>query len=148
MSCQQPSIKIIKVEEHVIALVEGTVYYNMPANFMYPMEAFGEVDENSTEDNPIPINNDEAEESIFFHSWNVAQVPSSNDGNYVSVIYVAKPVSVTVEQAEDGISVLDLPDVLVDCLLSYIGYRAHVGVKSDANSENNAPQIDYSPHGT
>lgn len=133
----------IKVEEHVINLISGTVYYEMPENFMYCIEAFGEQKENSTCSNEISINDEEDLESIFFNDWNTVQVPFSVTGAYVSVIYVAKPTPITVTQAEDGVTTLDIPDTLIDVLLSYVGYRGHMGVKSDSQSENNAHWVRF-----
>ena len=129
----------IKVEEHVVNLVDGTMYYEMPENFMYVLSAYGEIPEASTvKSSPIPINEEDCDYSIFFVDWNTVQIPSSITGSYVSIIYVAKPEPITSVQADDGVTVLDLPDTLVDALLSYVGYRGHLGVKSDSQAENNA----------
>lgn len=129
----------IRVEEHIISLIDGEIYYEMPTDFMYALEAFGEVPEDSTETTlKIPINDEDCIYSIFFNDWNTVQVPSVITGAHIAVTYVTKPTPITAEEAEDGTTDLDLPDTLIDCLLSYVGYRAHLGVKSDAQSENNA----------
>lgn len=129
----------IKVKEHVVDLVGGTAYYEMPADFMYSLEAFGEAGKDVTEKSvPVAINDSDVENSIFFTDWNTIQVPSAVTGSYIALIYVAKPATITVTQIADATTVLDLPDTLIDALLSYIGYKGHMGVKSDANSENNA----------
>lgn len=129
----------IKVEEHIVTLEDGVMYYTMPDNFMYALEAHGEIAASSSAiSNPIPINDEDSENSIFFGDWTTVQIPSSVTGSYVSIIYVAKPIRVTVEQVKDGTGTLDLPETLIDALLNYVGYRAYLGVKSDAQSENNA----------
>lgn len=129
----------IKVEEHIINLVDGVSYYEMPTNFMYSLEAWGEArKENPNQDVPIGINNEDDPNSIFFNDWNTVQVPASVEGSYISLLYSAKPAPITLVQAEDGVTELDLPDTLLDALLSYVGYRGHIGVKSDAQTENNA----------
>lgn len=129
----------IKVEEHIVDLVEDTVYYEMPENFMYILSAYGEVPAVDKEKTLLlPINEEDCDYSIFFTDWNTVQIPSDISGDHVSIIYVAKPKPITAVQADDGITTLDLPDTLVDALLSYIGYRGHLGVKSDSQSENNA----------
>lgn len=128
----------IKIEEYVVELQTGVSFYPMPDNFMYATSAYGEVDRYSPGENkPLAINDDTDPYSVFFSSWDMLQVTEAVTGGFVSVIYVAKPVRITKELAEDGSSELDLPDSLVDCLLSYLGYRAHLGVKSDSQSENN-----------
>lgn len=129
----------IKVEEYVVNLVDNQVYYDMPTNFMYALQAFGESPEDFTyKSSPIKINDDEDPLSVFFNTWNVIQIPAATSGGYVSLIYVAKPDPITKEQSLDGTTVLAISDTLVDCLLSYVGYKAHLGIKSDARSENNA----------
>lgn len=129
----------IKVNEHIVDLTSGVAYYEMPEDFMYVLEAWGEAKKESpTQDVPLGINDTDNPNSVYFIDWNTIQVPSSVTGSYVSLVYVAKPAIVTLEQAEDGVTKLDLPDTLMDALLSYVGYRGHLGVKSDSQSENNA----------
>ena len=129
----------IKVEEHIVELQDESTLYTMPNNFMYATDAFGEAPENAINQViPIPINSEDSPISIFFNSWNKLQVPRSVEGGYISIVYIAKPDTISVQQAQDGSTELDLPDTLIECLLSYIGYRAHLGVKSDGQSENNA----------
>jgi len=129
----------IKVDEYIVNLVNNNMYYTMPTNFMYPLSAFGERPKaNPLQNNELPINNEDDKKSVFFTDWNTMQVPSSITGSFVSIIYVTTPVTVTVVQAEDGTTSLDLPETLIDALLSYIGFKAYLGVKSDGQSENNA----------
>ena len=129
----------IKVGEHNIVLVEGTSDYAMPINYMYPLAARGEIDtKKPLTPNPIAINDEDSEKSIFFNDWNTVHVPPAIVGSFVAIKYVAKPVSITSAQMDDSDSILDLPETLIDALLNYVGYRAHLGVKSDAQSENNA----------
>ncbi len=128
----------IKIEEYVISLIAGTSTYEMPSNFIQATDAYMEVDKDSDERfSRIGINDEDDEFSIYFNDWNTVQVPAALTGSYISVIYMAKPAGITVDQAEDGTTELDLPDSLVDCLLSYVGHRGHLGVKSDSQSETN-----------
>jgi hypothetical protein len=48
---------------------------------------------------------------------------------------VAKPKFYDPDDLSDE---LELPDTLIEPLLHYIGYKAHLGVRSDGQSENNA----------
>ena len=50
-------------------------------------------------------------------------------------MFVAKPEKYTVNNLTVEV---DLPDTLIEPLLHYIGYKGHLGVKSDGQSENNA----------
>lgn len=129
----------VKVEEHIIELVDEVSYYDMPGDFMYATCAFTKTVENSKDVvTPVAINDDEDEYSIHFNDWNTVQVPTSAAISDITVKYVPKPENITTSQANDGISELDLPDTLIDCLLSYIGYRAHLGIRSDSQAENNS----------
>ena len=126
----------IKVEECVIELQENTTIYEMPDNFMYALSAYGEVPENTSGlVNPIAINEEDDPYSIFFPDWNTVQIPAVADGSYISIIYVAKPATVTGENLTEE---LELPDTLVDALASYVGYRAHLGVSGNGQAENNS----------
>ena len=129
----------IHIEEYVITLQDNVTYYDMPADFMYAIEAYGESTETGkVQTIPLAINEDHEPYGIFFNDWNTVQVPEPVTGAFISILYATKPTAITAEQAQDGTTELDLPDPLVDCLLSYLGYRAHLGVRGDAQSENNA----------
>ena len=129
----------IHVEEYVLTLVDGTSVYTMPTGFMYATRAYGESTKTGVlKAIPLTINEDEDPYGIFFTSWNTIQVDEPATDTSIYIDYVAKPVFVTSEEAEDGVTELDLPDTLIDALLSYIGYRAHLGIRSDSQSENNS----------
>ena len=129
----------VKTGEYTIALVDEVRYYDMPGDFMYATCAFTKIIENSKEKiAPVSINDDNDEHSIHFNDWNTVHVPASAAILDITVRYVPKPENITTSQANDGISPLDLPDTLIDCLLSYLGYRAHLGIRSDSQAENNS----------
>lgn len=128
----------IKIEEFRVDLVEGDAAYPLPSNYMYATAAYMENPEPDKYDLvPIAINEDEEELSIFFPDWNTVQVPStiSELSPYITMLYVAKPATLTIDDLDTEIY---LPDTLVDALVSYIGYRAYLGLRSDGQSENNA----------
>lgn len=126
----------IKTEEFIVNLQENTTMYEMPADFMYALSAYDEVPEGSTDTViRVPINEEDDPYSIFFPDWNTVQIPMTANNTYISIIYVAKPTTYTVDDMD---AILELPDTLVDALLSYIGYRAHMGIRGDAQSDNNA----------
>lgn len=133
----------IKVEEHVIALIEGTTSYEMPDNFMYPLDVYGEAPEDGSQTLvKIPINEEEDPYSIFFPDWNTVQIPLVANGSYISIIYVAKPTPI-VNTPESLASILEIPETLVDALASYVGYRGHLSVRGDGESENNAHWVRF-----
>jgi hypothetical protein len=126
----------IKTEEYVVSLQEGVTTYEMPSDFMYAVAAYDEVPEGSTDlVLPVPINEEDDPYSIFFPDWNTVQIPLVASNSYISIIYVTKPTPITDQDLDKEI---ELPVTLVDALVSYLGYRAHLGVRSDGQSENNA----------
>lgn len=126
----------IKTNEYIINLEEGVYMYEMPADFMYAVTAYGEVIETSTEKvAPIPINEEDDPYSIFFVDWNTVQVPAVANGSHISVIYVAKPERI---DADDLSVEVELPDSLLEALVSYIGYRAYLNVNGSVQGENSA----------
>lgn len=126
----------IKTQEHVVALVDGTINYALPSDYMYALTAYREPQEGEGDDLiKMPINEEDVEVGVVIPDWRTLQVPSEVEGNFVSVVYVSKPDTIDV----NNLSVeIELPDTLIDALLSYVGYRAHLGVRGDAQSENNA----------
>lgn len=126
----------LDTNEHIVALAEGTTTYTLPTDYMYYMSAFEEVDINGTIGiSELAINDESNERSIFFPSHKEVQIPGSEDGAFVSIIYVAKPPRYTNSNLGDDI---DLPDTLINCLLHYIGYKAHLGISGNGQAETNA----------
>lgn len=131
----------LKVEEHIIALQDMVDIYTMPANYMWIIAAYGEVDIRSTETvNELPINEEDNPLSINTVGWNKIQVPVSISGAYVSIIYVAKPEMYTLDDLDVE---LDLPPQMLEALLAYIGYRANSAIDTGVQTEDNAWYIRF-----
>jgi hypothetical protein len=126
----------LKVEEHVITLQDNVTIYDLPSDFMYPLEAFGEVNEFATDKRPpiVPFNDADDPTSIFFPNFTQVQVPLVTTGSFISLIYVSKPARI---DEDDLSSEINIPETLVEALVYYIGFRAHTSIKSDGQSENN-----------
>lgn len=122
--------------EIVIPVEENKTIYDLPSDYMYHTIAFELVKEgNELVARDVPINNEQKHNSIFFPSFNKVQVPKTVDFKEFTLVYVTKPPYYTIDDVKQQIS---LPDVLIDCLLHYLGYKGHLGVKSDGQSENNS----------
>jgi hypothetical protein len=133
----------IKVEEHVVNLSEGVTEYQMPANFMYATSAYGEASAELTDQLVrLSINEEDDPYSIFFPDWNSVQIPLVANGSSISIVYVATPTPV-VNTVEGLAAELEIPDTLIDALASYLGYRGHLGVRGDGESENNAHWVRF-----
>jgi len=132
----------IKVEEATITLVANSSMYNLPANFMYPMGAYGEdKDGNINAANELATNAEDDDNSVFFPNHRQIQIPTTVKSSRVSVVFVAKPETYNVDNLAAEV---DLPDTLIEPLLHYIGYKGHLGVRSDGQSENNAHYMRFS----
>lgn len=125
----------LKVEEHIIELQDGQSIYTLPSDFMWIVAAYGEVSPSSSDSvNILPINEEDAPESINTVSWNKVQIPLSIAGSYVSIIYVANPPYVTETNLADNV---DFPIQLLEALVHYIGFCGHVSQNGSADKENN-----------
>jgi len=121
-------------KEIVIALSTGVDIYDMPDDTMWLVAAYGEVDAKSDElVNVLPINEEDNPLSVNAVNWNQVQIPNSLDGSYVSIIYVASPVLVNVENLSSS---LPIPAQLIESLLHYVGYRAHGAMNGELQSES------------
>lgn len=131
----------IKTREATYNVGSTTSLYSLPPNFMYPIAVYGENKEGDLDaEIKIPINEDGNDQSIFFPNHYQVQVPSAIEGSKVSVIYVSKPDSYTVDSLS---SEVELPETLVEALLHYVGYKAHLGIRGDGQAENNAHYIRF-----
>jgi hypothetical protein len=126
----------IKTKEYIVELEESTIEYVMPKDFMYAVSAYGEVLETSVDlVKPLSINEEDDPYSIFFIDWNTIQVPAVANGSYISIIYVGKPERI---DADDLSVDIEIPDSLLEALVSYVGYRAHMNINGDAQGQHNA----------
>lgn len=132
----------LAVDEFIVHLEGEKAFYDLPADFMYPLEIYGEVDEKSAnkEAPQISINDADDPLSVFFPNHTQIQVPLVSEGGHISIIYVSKPTRLTVA---DLTSELKIPDSLVEALVYYIGFRAHTGIRSDSQTENNMHWIRF-----
>jgi len=136
----------IKTEEAILSLKSGKTLYLldgtdadvtvagvvMPANdVMVIVEAFDEYGR-------IPLNAEDDEFSIHTPSYNSVQVPLTEDDTYISIIYKQNPTKIVyLDDITTLTNIVPLPDLMLEPLLHYIGYRAHGAVDGKIQSENN-----------
>ena len=126
----------LKIKEYVVAVSTSNFFGKLPSDFMYALSA----QDNSGQDGAlqdIAINDPNSDVGISIPSYKELQIPYIEDRirTIVSLVYVAKPPSYSISDLE---SELELPETLINCLLHYVGYKAHLGVKGDGQAENNA----------
>ncbi len=126
----------LKYEEYIITLDENVSIYTMPADYMWIIAAYGDLDARSGDFvNLIPINEEDNPASINTSSWNKIQIPVNTGGAHISIIYAAKPTTYTVSDMDVE---LDLPPQMIEALLAYIGYRGNSTIDSGLQTEDNA----------
>ena len=126
----------LKYEEYIITLDENVSIYTMPADYMWIIAAYGDLDARSGDFvNLIPVNEEDNPASINTSSWNKIQIPVNTQGSHISIIYVAKPTVYTVSDMDVE---LDLPPQMIEALLAYIGYRGNSTIDSGLQTGDNA----------
>lgn len=131
----------LKTAEVTYPINASTALFPLPPNFMYPIAVYGENHKGELDlEIKIPINEDGNDQSLFFPNHKEVQVSSAIKGSRVSVIYATKPQSYTTDDL--GVEV-DLPETLIEALMHYIGYKAHIGIRGDGQAENNAHYIRF-----
>ena len=94
------------------------------------------VDQIYTEDREeIPLNNDRAIYSIFTPTANSLQIPYPEEENAISVIYKAKPKTISVDAPNS--TYVEIPDFLLEPLLTYVASRFLMTVNSETNDTPN-----------
>lgn len=129
----------LSVKEYMIELVGDGSEYILPSDLMYIVGAYGEVPEGfDLVVNELPINEEENPLSVNTVSWNKVQIPGSVEGEFVSIIYVASPEMLVVDDDEAYLKFdIEIPPQMVEALLHYIGYRAHAAMDGNIQAENN-----------
>lgn len=125
----------LRVDEAIINLRDMKSEYKldgtdpdveMPENseLMWIVAAYQEVEDadyNELVALQLPLNEEENPLSLQTVAWNTLQVPMSVAGAHISLIYVAVPEMLTMDNLTDQ---LPIPRQLVEPLLEYIAYQA------------------------
>lgn len=125
------NIFALKTEEHIIELEDGVTIYDLPSDFMYMTGAF-ETPMHGTNSQTVPINEEGNPYSINTINFRQVQVPLSGAGAVISIIYVPKPNTMTVDDLDVD---LPIPDNLVQPLLNFVAYKGHGAVRLDGQGE-------------
>ena len=138
---------VLKTDEAVLNLVDGKTIYKLDGTdpnvtlgndpFMYLISAYGQ-DVNATDYTPedtiiLPINVEDDINSINTITYNEVQIPLVTTGALISLIYASTPTKVTLDNLDQD---LDIPDVFVEALLNYMGYRGHTSINETGQSED------------
>lgn len=137
----------LRVDEAIITLRDGKTEYkmdgtdvdvNMPDNsqFMWIVAAYQEVTDevevNKVLTVQIPVNEEENPLSIQTVAWNTIQIPTVNDGAYVSLIYTAAPDLLS---ASDLSVALPLPPQMLEPLMEYMCYQANSTLDAEVDTD-------------
>jgi len=131
----------LNTKELVLDVTESYLSVPVPEDFMYPERVYEWVVRNKERKQvEVPINEHYEFEGINFLNYKVINVSPALVGKTIHILYNTKPPKY---YANDLTVEVDLPESLVDCLLHYVGYRGHLGVKSDGQSENNTHYLRF-----
>ena len=139
----------LKDREFIIddEIEEGKTTYDLPSDFMNIIEVGGILKGSDKNFYLLHINESDERYSAFFPEANKKiQIPSIDEWQAISVIYNATPTKIvynkhtTPERTKFQPEYLEIPDALLDCLCSYIGYRAHMSISGNGDNrvDNNA----------
>jgi len=128
----------ISRSEQLIDLIDNTSIYPLNPNVMVVETVFNELGE-------LAVNDDSNINSVFTPSYDTLQVPNAKTGAQVSVLYIASPETLVVDTNDTitNAQIVRIPPQLLEPLLHYVGYRAHMSVNGDIKAENNTHYIRY-----
>ena len=140
----------LRTEETVISMLENQTIYTitptnvagaggddtlsaLPGDFNHVLAAY---DESGAEYN---INKEEDALSVLTPSWNTVQIPNPVAGEAVFVMYNSSADRITWEtsSAVTLAKQVELPPVMAEALLHYVGYRGHGARDGSVQAENN-----------
>ena len=137
----------LRVDEAIITLRDAKTEYKLDgtdvdvslptgSRFMWVVAAYQEVedaiDKTKVTTEQIPVNEEENPLSVQTVSWNTIQVPVTNSGAYISVIYAAAPDLLVAEDLDD---MLPLPPQMVEPLLEYMCYQANSTLDAEIDTD-------------
>lgn len=132
----------LNYNEYTIDVTGGEMIYQLPHDYLYVLGVYENVATTTDPDNikELTINESNNYDSVFFPNHKTIQIPPAENRLAVSVIYVVKPPRYTVDNLNEE---LELPEALIDALLHFVGYKAHLGIRGDGQAENNAHFIRF-----
>lgn len=137
----------LRVDEAIITLRDAKTEYKLDgtdvdvslptgSRFMWVVAAYQEVedaiDETKVTTEQIPVNEEENPLSMQTVSWNTVQIPVTNSGAYISIIYVAAPDLLVAEDLDDT---LPLPPQMIEPLLEYMCYQANSTLDAEIDTD-------------
>lgn len=130
----------LKTNEAIITLQSGVTEYSLDGtdpNVSLPdTSEVLQITSAFDTSGEIPINADENRLGIYTISYNKVQIPITETGEHISIIY--RPYPEDIEYVDDGTGKavdvdVDLPQGLTNCVLDYIAYLAYDS--TDSNGE-------------
>lgn len=124
----------IKTEEYTIQVEGGKTIYELPEDFLYIISA-SEYTDTGIDSGvaSMPINETNNLNSLNTVSFNQVQIPLNIEGREVYVIYVPKPRVLSHKRLHEEIPV---PDVMLQALMSFVGFKGHGAIHLDGQSKN------------
>lgn len=145
---------MLNTEEIIISLRDGKTTYSLDGtdsdvqvnNQNIVAGSILTLVEARDEEKPIPINDDNDLSGIFQISYDKLQVPLTANQSYISVIYKPTPTTIAFVDAGEGVAtnqIIPLPMGLLQPLLKFIAYRAHMSLNTSGVNEASQHFIEY-----
>jgi hypothetical protein len=115
-----------------IKYIQDTAENPFPDDVLQIMEVFDE------DMGIIPLNDDNALNSVYTPTWNTLQVPEPVEGASFSILYRAYPAEIPTSTTDLTAVDVHIPRQLSTALYAYIAYRAHLGMTERDNNKISA----------
>lgn len=126
-------------DEAIITMADGVFIYtldgvdpNVTTIDLSDKQLMTIVDAYDEQGLQMTINDEHDDYGLTTPRWNQVELPDITAGGLVSIIFRAAPKIVLTEKTE-----LPLPPQFEEAMLAYIGYRGHLGLSGDEQSESN-----------
>ncbi len=128
-------------EEQLITMHDGQTRYRLLDNSQRLMRVVGKWYKNQDYAEELPINDINDPRSVFTPQPYVLHVPNPIDGELLSCTVSVTPPYIT----KENIDTVDMivPPQLLECITSYMGYRAYLSVNGDNQYEHSSLYARY-----
>ena len=144
----------LRTEEAIITLQDGKTIYKLDGTDPdvtvndQPMDPDDIVTINVVFDEVgmVPVNDNNDPSSVYTTTYNTLQIPTSQEGMYLSLIYKAGPKLITYVDDGNGNAVdtdIPLPLSLMEPLLMFIAYRSYLAVGDAGTPDADKYEMKY-----
>jgi len=131
----------LKTKEYIIEAVANVDKYEMPADYMWLLEAYhykvtrtDYMKATPSDIEVLPINDDTIDHSVNSIGYNMVQIGNLEVGHLYSLVYVTSPIKMDSSNLDINVP---LPEQFIEALMHYVGYLANSTISSPNHSQDN-----------